>query len=95
MREVDQVRVKGKKETTRIFELLDEPSKDLIDMIAIFGEALQVYREGRFALAKARFERCRSLFPSDGPSRLFIERCVKYIQEAPHDWDGVTTFYEK
>ena len=94
-RELDQVQVKGKKETIRIYELLVDPPFHSEKMLPLFSEALQVYRQGSFAKAKSLFETCLTLAPDDGPSRLLIERCGQMEANPPKDWLGVTTFLRK
>src|SRR5574341_1368152 len=51
LRDVDQVRVKGKAQVARIYELLGEgePDPDLARYLELYHRALALYREGRFA----------------------------------------------
>ena len=44
----------------------------------------------RFATARLEFEQCLELHPTDGPSRLFAERCDMMSATPPGEgWDGV------
>jgi adenylate cyclase len=94
-RELDEVQVKGRKETLRIYELLVDPAFDPKRFLPLFAEGLKVYREGLFTKAKTIFEECLAITPKDGPSRLFLERCQKMEEAPPEGWQGVTTFLRK
>lgn len=94
-REIDTVQVKGKKETIRIYELLVDPPFAAERLLPVFSEGLRIYRGGAFAEARSLFEKCLSLAPGDGPSRLFLERCRQMEANPPKDWEGVTTFLRK
>lgn len=94
-REIDQVQVKGKKAILRIFELVAESPDDSGKTLRTFSEGLSRYREGKFATAKALFESCLADNPSDGPARLFLDRCRRLEETPPADWTGITTFLEK
>jgi adenylate cyclase len=92
VRELDMIRVKGKTQPVTIYELLGpgEERGRWEDLTGRFGEALQCYREGRWAEALDRFERLQRDYPQDGPTRTFIERCTELIAESPAEaWDGV------
>src|SRR5437879_2972802 len=92
VRELDAVRVKGKKEPVRLFELRGRgavPAHDL-PLADGYARGLALYREQRFAEARLEFESLRQRFPHDGPSRLFAARCEKMAAEPPGErWDGV------
>jgi adenylate cyclase len=91
-REVDWVRVKGKLQPIKIFELISEgaASKDKQDLLTIYNEGYQLYREGRFNESLDAFKRALAIDANDPVSQLYMERCQEYIAEAPpQDWDGV------
>ena len=92
VRELDAVRVKGKKEPVSLFELRGRgavPAQDL-PLLDGYARGLKLYREQRFAEARLEFESLRQRFPHDGPSRLFAARCEKMAAEPPGErWDGV------
>jgi adenylate cyclase len=92
-RELDLVAVKGKEQAVRVFEVLGlagELDPEIIQRRRDFGEALALYRQGRFAEAQAGFEALLTKNPEDGPARTFVARC-RHFQEAPPpaDWDAV------
>jgi adenylate cyclase len=91
-REVDWVRVKGKNEPVRIFELVCEgkPKAETQEMLAAFQNGFDLYHEKKFTEAKAQFQKALEINPSDSPSELYVERCDDYITEPPpENWDGV------
>ena len=92
-REIDALTVKGKAEPTRVFELLglvDATSEALLKLRDTFEPALTAYRRQEWDRAEAGFRECLALVPTDGPSKLFIER-IRLLRENPPtpDWNGV------
>jgi adenylate cyclase len=90
-REVDLVRVKGKKEPVAVYELLTTNQ----EIAARFVEALVLYRSCRFAEARSIFgelsESC-----GDRLSALYLGRCDEFIATPPpEDWDGVYSSHTK
>ena len=99
-RELDLIRVKGKNEPVRIFEILAARSNgappDLSDLLERFSQGLGLYVERRFEEARASFEALARDYPEDGPTALYMERCAEYAQSPPPaDWDGVYTMKTK
>jgi adenylate cyclase len=97
-RELDAVRVKGKKLPVRIFELLGE-KKDESQWQAFmqtFEHGLALYRAGKWEEAIHEFRRVLELKPDDYPAKLYVERC-KALKENPPagEWDGVFTMTKK
>lgn len=91
-REVDWVRVKGKNEPVRIFELISEgrPDAKIVEGLGVFAEGFKLYHERRFKEAMTRFQEALRILPGDRPSELYIERCQDLLVEPPPDnWDGV------
>ncbi|MFQ5602477.1 MAG: CHASE2 domain-containing protein [bacterium] len=99
VRELDLVRVKGKSKPVRIFELrgmnhLPGIEKELI--IDVYSEALNYYKERKWYQALLQFKRILRYFPTDGPSRVYIKRCLDFMEQPPPDnWDGVYDFTTK
>jgi adenylate cyclase len=89
-RELGSVRVKGKKQAIRVYELVDGERSPWVD---VFEEGLRFYREGRFDSARERFSRVLEIEPDDKPGRLYLEQCDTFVQTPPpKDWDGVMEF---
>lgn len=99
VRELDLVRVKGKKRPVKIFELRSmEPlpaiEEDLI--IQIYTQGLELYKQREWTRALQQFKRVLRYFPSDGPSRVYVTRCFNFIESPPpENWDGVYEFKTK
>ncbi len=94
-RELDQIRVKGKEQPVRIYELIgnkDEVKSNIQKTIKSFEEALKFYRQKNFTEAMKQF----AALSDDPPSEAFAKRCGEFIQNPPPEgWDGVYTFTEK
>lgn len=101
LREVDQIRVKGKTRPISCYEVLDHfdvdsEFGDVDRFLGLFEEALGLYRIRRFREAGRVFGEIRQMRPEDGPARIYQERCQVYLnQPPPGDWDGVWIMTEK
>jgi len=99
VRELDYVRVKGKKRPVKIYELrglnsIPEIEQDLI--VNDYTRGLEYYKNQKWYQALKEFRKVLRYFPSDGPSRVYTERCLNYIMNPPPDnWDGVYIFTNK
>lgn len=94
VRELDNIRVKGKEKPTRVFELVglqnDDEALQKFDNLKLYFEALELYKQANFIDAKNRFIKSSEFLPDDGPSILYIDRCQYYIDNPPEkDWNGV------
>jgi len=91
-REVDWVRVKGKLEPVRIYELICEgkPGAEWQVCLEKFLQGFDLYHAKDFQGAKACFEQALAARPEDPVSELYIVRCDDYLAEPPpENWDGV------
>ncbi len=100
VREVDLLRVKGKKEPVKIYEVLDHYDLDsfpqLDEVLRIHAQALELYRHREWAKAEARFQDVRKLRGDDGLARVYLERCSHFrVEPPPIGWDGVWTATNK
>ena len=86
VRELDSVKVKGKKQDIKIFELING---EKVSFIEIFEKGLNLYRKGHFDAALEKFCEALENNPEDKPSSLFVERCEYLIKSPPEKWDGV------
>lgn len=91
-REIDTVRVKGKKEARTLFELSFVPSTDKRD--AVFKKGYEAYRRGLWDEAVTHFTEVLTL-GNDGPTSVLLERAILYRTAPPPNWDGVYTFDTK
>lgn len=93
-REIDLVKVKGKNEPTRIYEVMELPYPDIF--LIKFEEALKAYRERNWAEAERLFRETLDIQPEDGPSRLLLGRSEQYrMTPPPANWDGSFVMTEK
>jgi class 3 adenylate cyclase len=98
-REIDSIRVVGKEEPEQIFELLGrrgEVAQPTLDLTERFAVGLVAYRRQAWTDAIAAFRSCLELLPTDGPSRVFLDRIpLLSAQPLPENWDGVWILSEK
>jgi adenylate cyclase len=91
-RELDLIRVKGKTQPVKVYELL-ALAKDADahnDLVARFEKGLAAYRRGEWLPAIETFQQLLVDYPQDGPSQVFIERCLNLLARPPEGaWDGV------
>jgi class 3 adenylate cyclase len=98
-REIDTISVKGKTETTRIFELLapkGELSGELDRLRERYEQGRRAFLAQEWDLAEAAFRECLQVRPNDGPSQVLIERIQMLRQNPPgKDWNGAWQLVEK
>ncbi len=100
LRPLDNLRVKGKDEPVEVFELLAEDEKELpeskLEVLKLFTEGLQLFRDMEFQQALQKFEQALEIDPNDGPSLTYKGRCEHFIiNPPPEDWDRVFVLTEK
>ncbi|MBN2536229.1 MAG: CHASE2 domain-containing protein [Spirochaetales bacterium] len=92
-RKLDKVRVVGIETPVRLYEIIDEKEMvkpEVIEALETFQEALVAFEKKEWEKALKIFEAVQKILPDDGPSRIYVERCTKYLKESPPDnWDGV------
>lgn len=94
VRELDNMRVKGKKKPTRVLELLgavDDPvANEKLKKLTHYFNGLEQYKKREFSLAKEEFEKSLKILIDDQPSQEYLDRSNFYINNTPpEDWDGV------
>jgi adenylate cyclase len=97
-RELDVIRVKGKAQPTRIFEVLGTYplAPHRAAMVPIFEAAVHAYRAQRWEEAIKLLQQALEATPGDRPSQLYIERCTMFMAAPPPaDWDSVYTMQTK
>jgi adenylate cyclase len=95
-RELDAIRVKGRMQPLKIYELLatanglsDRQKTDIAD----YAEGLAHWRAGKFDLAADSFERSAA---TDRPASLFLQRARQLAANPPDgDWDAIRTLESK
>ncbi|HUH65788.1 MAG TPA: adenylate/guanylate cyclase domain-containing protein, partial [Syntrophales bacterium] len=97
-RELDSVRVKGKKLPVKIYELVgDRKDAEAWQKAASpFEEGLAKYRQRQWDGAIASFRKVLEVRPDDAPAKLYIDRCEELKKHPPEGaWDGVFTMTRK
>jgi len=93
VRALDTIRVVGKDEPVRVFEVLGrkgEVERSKLDVIDLYQQGFQKYSEQNWDEAIALFESALKLDPGDGPSAIFADRCRELKADPPPDnWDAV------
>lgn len=99
LRELDLVRVVGKDEPVRIFEVLarqGELGPEKARLRDLFEQGLGSFRSRAFDDALEAFSRCLAIDPSDGPAAVFRERSARLRDEPPaEDWTAVRSLKAK
>ena len=98
-RELDSIRVVGKKEPIKIYELLGhkgEMGESIRLILPHFREGLEHYKNQRWEEGITCFENALNLYEDDGPSLTYFERCIAFQNHPPPpDWDGVFSMRTK
>jgi len=99
IREIDLIRVVGRKQPVRIYELLAEltqTSEEIKSFITKYNQALELYYTRQFEQAYQEFLKLKSIYPDDGPIKLFVQRSEVMRNFPPKsDWDFVFEMTEK
>lgn len=94
LRFVDQVMLKGKAESTAIYELLAETEKRVLFDIAayreVFAQAFSAYQQRKWREARQLFSVCLQIYPEDHLAIIFNKRAEHFnINPPPPHWHGV------
>ena len=98
-REVDTIAVKGKTESTRIFELLGpagQVPENVLRLREIYSQALLAYRAQDWDGAEIGFRACLDLRPNDGPAALLLKRTETLRRNGSGtNWSSISQLGEK
>ncbi|MGE0172815.1 MAG: CHASE2 domain-containing protein [Oligoflexales bacterium] len=99
-RNLDDIRVKGKNEPVRVFDLVRpdyiQSPQDLGEFIQTFNAGREFYRSRNWVKANECFLTCLRLKSDDKASNLYVKRIETFKEEPPvENWDGVYTFTHK
>jgi len=93
-RPLDMLRVKGKSEPVKVYELialrgetLDVKTREALNY---FQQGYEYYLARHWDWAGNQFRQALQINGGDEPSRLYLERCEEFMKNPPgQDWDGV------
>ncbi|HSY18044.1 MAG TPA: adenylate/guanylate cyclase domain-containing protein, partial [Candidatus Acidoferrales bacterium] len=95
-RAVDLLTVKGKTRPVEVFGVLSDRSQPAPAWLAVYHEAIKLYRGRLFTQAATCFEAAQKEIGGDYLCAMYIGRCADYIkQPPPENWDGSHTLAEK
>ena len=104
VRDLDNVRVLGKNEPVKVWELISEVGQEpdqYKKILPAYHEALDLYKSQEWSKAIDAFKASDELEEMFGgrktnPSRIYIPRCDHYLENPPgEEWDGVWTLTSK
>jgi class 3 adenylate cyclase len=101
-REIDKVLMKGKNKPVLVYELfhIGNLTKDNEDMLNLYNESLNAYKNRDFDKALTGFEKLYEIYKKDEKSEklysIYAGRCRDFIDNPPpKDWNGVAIMKEK
>ncbi|EDN68672.1 adenylate/guanylate cyclase [Beggiatoa sp. PS] len=84
MRFLDNIKVKGRSERIKIFEVFDADPimirEGKIVTLTTFEEGVHLYQQQRFLEAKKLMQACLVLTPGDAPAEIYIQRCQNFLK---------------
>ena len=100
IRELDDIRVKGKDKPVKVFELMRpdyiKDERQLQELLGLFAKARKSYRKQDWQKAKDYLNQALKIHPEDGPSTIYLKRIESFeSSDLGADWDGVYTFKTK
>jgi adenylate cyclase len=98
LRELDLIRVKGKDRPVAVYESLGHRAHEpeLATLLELHATGVAAYRARDWTSAHRAFDEALKLYPTDGPSAVYCQRCTLMSATPPADgWDGVWNLTEK
>lgn len=88
---VDKAKVKGKNESTEIFSLETDPDSFREEWKDTYRKGLKMYSLGNWFTANQYFIQALELLPDDRVIQILRERCLRFMDNPPEEWDGAVT----
>ena len=90
------IRVKGKKESVRIFEVFGRREASVEESAAFdaYASGFAAYREGKWDSAERALREAHAVL-SDKASLVLLERIEGFRRESPRNWEGIWSFESK
>jgi adenylate cyclase len=98
LREIDLIRVKGKDRPVAVYESLGYRAREpnLAGLLDLHAAGITAYRARDWKAARRAFVAALELYPSDGPAKVYLQRCDLLAKRPPAaEWDGVWNLTEK
>lgn len=99
VRELDKIKVKGKKNAVTVYELIGkkgELTDEVNELKKIYEDGLKYYKLKEWKKAEEIFESAYKKFIFDGPVKLYLDRVREFINNPPDEkWDGVYEYETK
>jgi adenylate cyclase len=98
LRELDLVRVKGKKQPVAIFELLGTapPDPELAQFLQHYHQGLQLFRQRQWEESHTAFSSASELRPQDHHCQRYLSLIKQYRVEPPGpEWQGLSVMKDK
>ena len=87
IRFLDTVKVKGKTKHTRVYQVIHEDDKSLIEALKEYDWALECFENSKLEEAKACFEKLSMRLPEDEAIKRYLSKCEIYLRDGlPEDW---------
>lgn len=90
-RMVDTAKVKGKNLSTKIYSLEIDPEPFTEKWKEAYLKGLKMYHIGNWFTAREYLEIAAGIIPEDFPTSQYLERCIRFIDTPPKEWDGAVT----
>nr|WP_320146997.1 adenylate/guanylate cyclase domain-containing protein [uncultured Anaeromusa sp.] len=95
IREIDAVKVKGKNQPIKLYEVFDGDPEELRqakkENTPLFMRGLEFYKNGDFVQAEKLFRKCQECCPEDKLLLVYIKRCCTLQRVPPGpDWKGIS-----
>jgi len=99
-RQLDLLRVKGKTEPAKVYELIGLTENGISDRknqaIQFFSQGIEHYLSQNWEMAIKYFRQALESDHMDNPSKRYLRRCEQFLNNPPGDnWDGVYTMLTK
>lgn len=97
---LDQVKVKGKRDSVSVFEVFDGAQEEVIVRKMItrsdFERGLQSYHSQDFTRASVSFKEVLAVDPGDSAAELYLKRSAHYmVHGPPPEWESVAIMESK
>ena len=97
---MEHVKVKGKIQSTSVYEIYDSEPQEIIklknDTQEILDQGIRAYYKQQFAVAAEHFQQSLSNYPNDQISQIYLELAEIYERNGVHDgWNGEIEMTEK